>query len=123
MEISSSSAIPVISGGSSSYTFDLVHTELDCIKNSREIREQLTQYNLDDSLQFYRFRITGSFQGQSGSDYEELLKDFFTSHQVLASLQLQGEPRIPIHIKLQPLSLAVMTMDFFDRLEENGKYY
>ena len=100
------------------FSFELVSSQLECVEASRELREQLLQYNLDETLQVFKFRFAGQFSGHSQADYEALLHGFFASSHVLSSMACLGEPTLPISCEIEPLGLAVMTMDYFNRLNE-----
>jgi hypothetical protein len=104
------------------YGFELISSSLDCLQSNREFQEQLLQYNLDKSLEVFRFRLQGQLTGLSQEDYIEVLRDFFTSSGALAALHLNGEPLIPIAIKTKTLGLDITNMDFFDRLTEESEY-
>jgi hypothetical protein len=91
------------------------------IYTNRDIKEQLLQYNLSDTLRIHKFRFVGQFVSQSTSDYQELLNSLFSNLSILNVLGCSGEPNIPINIKTEALSMATMSMSFFDRLSERGK--
>lgn len=73
------------------------------------------------SLQVEKFRITGNFVAQAPGEYDRLLKDFFRSHDVTATLNISGVPETPILLSVEQLNLSVMSMEFFDRLLDDGK--
>lgn len=104
----------------SSLSFELIGTQLETLTTSRDFKEQLLQYNLDKTFNTFKFRFSGQFSGSSQFEYEEALKTFFQDAQVLANLQISGEPSMPIEIESEILSVAVMSMSFFDRLSEFG---
>lgn len=103
-----------------SFSFEHQSSTLDCIEKSRDLKEQLLQYNLDETLQCYKFHFTGSFSGHMNSEYETMLQAFFSDQQVLHSIQATGDIVLPSKITKESIGLNVMTMDFFDRLEEGG---
>lgn len=90
------------------------------IQTDREIKEQLLQYGLEGSLTIQRFRFSGQFTTQSPAECNELLKALFGSQFLLSVLGCAGEPTVPVDVQAEPLSLATMTMSFFDRLTEKG---
>jgi len=55
------------------------------------------------------------------NDYHQLINDFFGSSSCLASIHSTGIPSVPIHMTTENIGLEVMSMDFFDKLEEAGK--
>jgi hypothetical protein len=54
-------------------------------------------------------------------DYERLLKEFFSSPGSLSAVGIAGSASAPVEIDYSELKLAVMSMDFFDRLQDNGR--
>lgn len=82
-------------------------------------REQLLQYNLDQILTVSKFRFSGSLTS-SDTEYKQLLDDFFNSSANLSSLNVSGTPAIPMQVSSETLGVGVMSMEFFDRLEEEG---
>lgn len=82
-------------------------------------REQLLQYNLDQILTVSKFRFSGSLNS-SDTEYKQLLDDFFSSSANLSSLNVSGTPAIPMQVSSEILGVGVMSMEFFDRLEEVG---
>lgn len=70
---------------------------------------------LCDSLKIEKFRFTGSILSNLQSEYDRLLGDFFTNKEVLSKLEVASS-NPSIHMDL--LSTSVMSMDFFDRLDE-----
>lgn len=97
----------------------LAETDVPCLE-TREAKEQLLQWNLNETLSVGKFRFTGSFDQTSDTDYDRLLKDFVRDSSCAAKLGFIGTPSTPTSIKVQQLSTAVKSMDFFDRLEEIG---
>ena len=89
---------------------------------SSEFKEQIMQYNLDNNLQIVRFRFNGHLS-TAPSDYEKLVHDFAESGSLQTSLSCSGSVSYPIDIKATPLSLNVMNMSFFDKLNEAGFHY
>lgn len=82
-------------------------------------REQLLQYNLDQVLTVSKFRFSGSLTS-SDTEYKQLLDDFFSSSANLSSLKVSGTPAMPMQVSSENLGVGVMSMEFFDRLEEVG---
>jgi len=54
------------------------------------------------------------------NDYIQLLNEFFSSSSCLASIQATGTPSVPILLTTENIGLEVMSMEFFDKLEEAG---
>jgi len=97
------------------FTFEHVDTQLECF-SSRDAREQLLQWNLDAALRVERFKFSGAF---AAGDYERILRDFFRDAAAMSRIEVSGTPAgVPLVVESQTLSTNVMTMDFFDRLEE-----
>lgn len=86
-------------------------------QTDRTVKEKLLQYNLDSSLSVHRFRFTGQQSALSASDYLEVMKSLFGNFSALRAMGCTGEPSLPISIDCEPLSMATMSMTFFDRLE------
>jgi predicted transcriptional regulator len=113
----------------SQFSFQFIKKSIDCIDKSSEIREQLHQYNLTtkgegvvseiENLQFFQFRYHGHLNSDLLSDYETLLKDFFSSKEVQHVLSISGDLSLPIQLSYSQLSMTVLTMDFFDRFYQN----
>jgi len=103
-----------------SLSFELIGSSLSCVDSSRDFKEQLLQYNLDETLQTFKFRFNGQFSGHSSTDYDNLLKEFFSDKRVLQSINAMGEVTTSVTIRKEPIGLHVMTMDFFDRLQQGG---
>ena len=100
------------------YEFTLLAEEgLPCLED-RDAKEMLLQWNLDQTMNISRFRFVGSFDQNSDADYDRLLKDFLRDVSCGAKLGFVGTPEVPTAVELQQLSTGVMSMDFFDRLEE-----
>ena len=99
------------------FSFSRIETQLECFA-SRDSREQLLQWNLDTSLTVEKFRFTGAFAANNAGDYDRLVKDFLRSGEVTACLHIQGTPATPLVVESQAISTSVMSMDFFDRLEQ-----
>ncbi len=102
------------------YSFELESSSLECSKSNREIKEQLLQYNLDNTLEVLRFRLIGQIGGQAEENYLEVLRDFFSSSLVMSALETIGEPTMPILMQAHALGTDVMNMEFFDRFSEMG---
>ena len=90
---------------------------LECCSSS-DAKTQLLQWNLDQTLQFQKFRFTGAFD--SASDYDRLLKDFLRNAECCAGLGIGGTPETPLKLQCDELTTECMSMEYFDRLEENG---
>lgn len=95
------------------------NSDIPCLE-TREGKEQLLQWNLNETLSVAKFRFTGSFDQNSDVDYDRLLKDLVRDSSCAAKLGFMGTPSTPATIQAQALSTAVKSMDFFDRLEETG---
>ncbi len=78
----------------------------------------MLQYNLDQILTVSKFRFSGSLSSEN--EYKQLLDDFFNSSANLSSLKISGSPAIPMQVSSENLGVGVMSMEFFDRLEEVG---
>ncbi len=106
------------------YSFQFMSSELEIVQKALEIREQLLQYNLNaetNNLMFYKFRFHGQFNGNLTSDYDTLLREFFSSPEVVAALQVTGEVNLPVIVKYSQLGLNVVSMDFFqEKLNESN---
>lgn len=100
-------------------SFDLVTNQLDFV-SSRDVKEQLLQYNLDHTLQVAKFRVNGQFDGQNPTSFEDALKAFFGSSYLCAQIGCSGEATVPVNLELEPLGTTVMNMEFFDRFTEVG---
>jgi predicted transcriptional regulator len=113
----------------SQFSFQFIKKSLDCIDKSSDIREQLHQYNLTtkgegvvneiENLQFFQFRYHGHLNSDLLSDYEILLKDFFSSKDVQRVLNISGDLSLPIQLSYSQHSMTILTMDFFDRFYQN----
>lgn len=99
------------------FSFTPLETSLECL-SSRERKEQLVQYNLDQGLHIQKFRIVGG-NLKSTYDYEEVIKAFMASANCTKDSQISGTALIPIEYQADLLNSSIMSMDFFDRLEEN----
>jgi cilia- and flagella-associated protein 300 len=95
----------------------LADAGMPCLE-SREAKEQLLQWNLDQTLTVGKFRFTGSFDQNNDADYDRLLKDFARDSSCAAKLGFMGTPSTPMTVEMHQLSTAVKSMTFFDRLEE-----
>ena len=78
------------------------------------------QYNLDNSLIVQKFRFSGGGSLSSTTDYEQLLTDFLSCATCLSGIQVSGTPSVPIEMSTVLLNSSVMSMEFFDRLDEAG---
>lgn len=87
----------------------------------RDVKEQLLQYNLNESLIIKKFRFTGQMISQSSSEYQEVIESLFGSNVNCHELRCAGEATVPARVEYEPLSVAVMSMSFFDRLYEHGR--
>lgn len=120
-------AVPI--GGNpatSSFGFDYLPGEnvLETLyKNYKDAKEQLLQYNLDQSLSIHRFRIvSGSMNvNSSTADYEECLAAFISSATVMRAIGATGEATLPVDFQhVESLKLQATSMEMFDRLSEVG---
>lgn len=84
---------------------------------SKAREEQLMQYNIDTNFVVKKFRFSGGVVSAM-SDYETLLKDFFASSECMGHIQVTGTPSFPVEYLATKLSSTVMSLDFFDRLED-----
>jgi hypothetical protein len=93
--------------------------------SSRENRDSLLQWNLDTCLQIQKFRFSGGggFSSNSVADYDRLMKDFVRDDAVRANLKMSGSPAVPVTMDANALGLSVMSMEFFDRLNDTGILY
>jgi hypothetical protein len=89
------------------------------ITTSKGIKEQLLQYNLNETMQINRFRFTGQ-AAQSAADYQELLDTLFGSVALTSLLGFNGVASEPVSMSTEALSMSTMNMSFFDRLTEIG---
>lgn len=104
----------------SSSMFSFVPLDLDpssCF-NNREIRSQLLQYNLSDNLQLFKFRFTGHIS-KTTSDYDPLLREFFSSPSVVKTINCTGSVDLPVHYDAAPLKLSITNMRYFDKILDN----
>ena len=99
------------------FKFTHVETQLECFA-SREAREQLMQWNIDSNLTVEKFRFAGAFSANNAGDYDRIVKDFLRCGECMARLQVGGTPATPLLVQSQPVGTGVMSMDFFDRLEQ-----
>jgi hypothetical protein len=106
------------------FTFQFLKDSLEVMEKSAESREQLTQYNLiaeqANNLSFITYRFHGHFNANLLSDYELLLKEFFSSREVQQRLGLVGDLVPPVQIQYQSLSLSALTLDLFNRFFESN---
>ena len=95
----------------------LADEDLPCL-NDRDAKEMLLQWNLDQTMTISRFRFTGAFDQNADGDYDRLMKDFVRDTSCGAKLGFIGTPEVPTIVEMLRLSTDVMSMSFFDRLEE-----
>lgn len=88
--------------------------------STQEIKEQLSQYNLDKNLRIQRFRFHGGFINSSTADYEQLIKDFFSSSTCTTAMGVSGSPSVPVDFSTEQSGTFVMNMGFFDKLTAAG---
>jgi hypothetical protein len=100
------------------FAFSATEAPMKCL-SSRDRKDQVVQYNLDQNLKFFKFRFTGA-PVKTASDYEQLLVDFLTNTTVLRALAVDGAPLLPMQYSAQQLKLSVMNMGFFDKIAESG---
>ena len=93
---------------------------LECCTSS-DAKSMLLQWNLDQTLQFQKFRFAGAFD--TAADYDRLLKDFLRNSECCAGLGITGTSANPLKLVADELTTEIMTMDFFDRLDENDISY
>ena len=93
---------------------------LECLESS-DAKSALMQWNLDNCLKFAKFRFTGAFEASSNNDYDRIMKDFLKNGDCLAKLGCTGTATSPLQLGtgMETLSTDVMSMDFFDRLDEH----
>ncbi len=103
-----------------SHAFTLLDNKREPIKSLLNRREQVLQYNLDTNLNVFRFRYSGTLSHNAAADYEDFIKDLCSASNVLAATGIIGVPDAPIDIMIEPLNMAVTSMDFFDRLQTCG---
>ena len=101
------------------FSFDPVETQIECL-TTRERKEQLMQYNLDQAFKIQKFRFSGNFSSLAVDDYNKIIKDFFSSSLCLSNLNITGLLTSPFDYQCQDLGLNVMSLEFFDRLSEHG---
>lgn len=76
------------------------------------------QWNLDSNLTVEKFKFNGLFSANNSSDYDRILRDFFRDSVAMSRIQIEGTPSgVPLVIESQQVSTNVMSMEFFDRLE------
>lgn len=66
-----------------------------------------------------KFRINGAFSTTAVGEYERLLRDFVRCPDAMAALEITGSASTPTVIDMEQLGTNVMSMAFFDRLEEH----
>ena len=88
--------------------------------STRERKEKLIQYNLDQSLIFQRYRFSGNFSKNSIADYELLIKEFLTTES-LKALIIDGSPTYPVNLEIEQMNSTVISMEFFDKILDTGK--
>ena len=74
------------------------------------------------SLKLEKFRFTGTFSSTSLDEYQRVVTDFFRSGTAMSALSINGTAIVPTVFDAIPLGSSVMSLDFFDRLQDNGKY-
>jgi cilia- and flagella-associated protein 300 len=89
---------------------------LSCLESS-DAKTMILQWNLDKTLEFKKFRFTGAFDGNS--DYDRLIKDFLRNNECTSTLGITGTPSAPFKMNTIELNTEIMSMNFFDKLEEN----
>ena len=103
--------------------FDQVEWFPECLR-SAEAAEMLVQWNLDKSLEVFRFRFTGGVLHTTEDYYEVVLQ--FLKHSASYGLTgisgvLSDEILKSFDSKnLEQLSLSLLTMDVFNKLEASG---
>lgn len=102
-----------------SFTFDPLETQLDSFA-SRDRREMLLQWNLDQNLKVQRFRFTGGFSTAVVGEYERLIKDFFRCAGSQSVLDNHGTSSVPTSVTSEQLNTNVLSLDFFDKFTESG---
>ena len=118
-ESASSGAIAAESTPAYSFTpLEPVPYECKSLSSSRERKDQVMQYNLDTGLKVVKFRFSGA--PSANNDFDQLLTDFFSSSTVQNTIGLNGAAATPMNISKRQVNTGVMSMEFFDRLDEAG---
>lgn len=87
---------------------------------SRDNQEVLLQWNLNECLISKRFLFSGPFMSATASDYEIMLRKFFQQADCLAAVGVTGLPSSPTVVDSNLLSTSIMSMDFFDRINDSN---
>ena len=103
----------------STITFSVIEESIPSL-SSREGKEALLQWNLDTALSIKRFRFHGAFNSSLPSDYERLIKDFLSCSRCLGNVEISGIVDTPLSWSIERLETSIMTMEFFDRLKDEG---
>jgi hypothetical protein len=104
----------------SQYALTPVEFKLKCL-SSKERKEQLVQYNVDQNLKFLRWRFTGP-EPKTASDYDQLLHDLLSSSGVCETSKISPVSSGSLALDVTALKLSVTSMTFFDNLESSGAY-
>jgi cilia- and flagella-associated protein 300 len=102
-----------------STVFDPIETQLACF-SSRDSKEMLMQWNIDQTLKVQKFRFSGMFSANDPNEYDRILAEFFTRPDCMSIMSVSGSTTTPVTINKEMMHTSVMSMDFFDRLKESG---
>ena len=100
------------------YSITHANLELKCL-SSKDRKDQILQYNLDQNLLMQRWRYTGS-EPKTTTEFEQLLSEIFSNHSVLDICKISGSQSGLSSVNASQLKLSVMSMEFFDKLENSG---
>jgi len=105
------------------YAFVAIEKEFSCVKD-RELREKFKQWNVDELSRLAAFRFDRRFDD---AQTDAFLSDLFNSAAVRAAFVPVGARRAPAPItgkvtgvKYERLSVKQLSMDFFDKVAEEG---
>jgi hypothetical protein len=93
----------------------------ECFNNS-DTKEMLLQWNLDQALEFGRFRFTGTNLRSTTEDYLELLTEFLKHVAAYGIMGISGSVASPLSMDFEELSLTLLSMDVFNKLEDAGLF-
>ena len=102
------------------HELSLIHIQTEStFLASRDNQEVLLQWNLNECLVSKRFLFSGPFISATASDYDILLRAFFQRGDCLAAVGVNGLPSSPTVVDSNLLSTSIMSMDFFDRINDS----
>ena len=108
--------------------FSPVEWQPQCLSSSDD-KEMLLQWNLDGTLQFGRFRFSGS-NLRSNEEYFQVVLEFLKHASgygimgVCGSITADSETeKINLNAGIEELQMTMLNMDVFNKLESEGIIY